>query len=71
MLRKVVDSFPANLEKFFERIIEKVDVLHKEDMAQTFLVKWMNFNLCLFTRSGSSREKEKIPNMLFGKLFNP
>lgn len=38
MLRKVVDSFPADLGKFFKRIIEKVDDLHKEEMAQTFLV---------------------------------
>lgn len=38
MLRRIVDSFPADLEKFFERIIEKIDDLHKEEMAQTFLV---------------------------------
>ena len=37
-LREIVDNLPKDLERLFERVIEKVDDLHKAEMAQTFLV---------------------------------
>jgi hypothetical protein len=37
-LRKIVDEFPADLGKYFQRIIERIKDQHKEVMAQTFLV---------------------------------
>ncbi|KAF3001351.1 hypothetical protein E8E13_006193 [Curvularia kusanoi] len=37
-LRRIVDEFPADLEKYFERIIERIDGMHKDEMAQTVLV---------------------------------
>ncbi|KAH7084087.1 hypothetical protein FB567DRAFT_445409 [Paraphoma chrysanthemicola] len=37
-LRKIVDEFPADLEKYFQRIIGRIKDIHKEEMARTFLV---------------------------------
>lgn len=37
-LRKIVNEFPSDLEKYFERIIERIQKIHKEEMAQIFLV---------------------------------
>ena len=37
-LVKIVTQFPANLDEYFKRIIEKIKDVHKEEMAQTFLV---------------------------------
>jgi hypothetical protein len=37
-LRKVVDELPDDLHEYFERIIERIPKLHREEMAQTFLV---------------------------------
>jgi hypothetical protein len=36
--RKIVDEFPSDLQKYFERIIEKIKDRHKEEMAQTFRI---------------------------------
>jgi hypothetical protein len=35
---KIVNEFPSDLEKYFERIIGRIKDRHKEEMAQTFLV---------------------------------
>ncbi|KAH8759553.1 hypothetical protein F5882DRAFT_479407 [Hyaloscypha sp. PMI_1271] len=37
-LRKIVDEFPDDLHDYFERIIKRIPKLHREEMAQTFLV---------------------------------
>lgn len=37
-LRRIVDEFPADLEQYFKRIIERIKDRHKEEMAQIFLV---------------------------------
>ncbi|KAI1750161.1 hypothetical protein F4782DRAFT_255602 [Xylaria castorea] len=37
-LRKIVDEFPDDLQEYFERIIKRIPKLHREEMAQTFLV---------------------------------
>ncbi|KAI2631192.1 hypothetical protein GGS21DRAFT_168574 [Xylaria nigripes] len=37
-LRKIVDEFPDDLHEYFERMIKKIPKLHREEMAQTFLV---------------------------------
>ncbi|KAI1289031.1 hypothetical protein F5Y03DRAFT_378532 [Xylaria venustula] len=37
-LRKVVDEFPDELHEYFERMIEKIPKIHREEMAQIFLV---------------------------------
>ncbi|KAH5265392.1 hypothetical protein HBI70_141900 [Parastagonospora nodorum] len=37
-LQKIVNEFPSNLERYFERIIDRIKDQHKEEMAQTFLV---------------------------------
>ncbi|KAH9862814.1 hypothetical protein J1614_010907 [Plenodomus biglobosus] len=59
MLRKIVDRFPAGLEEFFERIIEKIDDLHKEEMAQTFLVTVVELQpLPLYAFKLLERERE-------------
>ncbi|RYP08545.1 hypothetical protein DL765_008750 [Monosporascus sp. GIB2] len=37
-LRKIVDECPDDLHDYFERIINRIPKLHREEMAQTFLV---------------------------------
>ncbi|KAF2795555.1 hypothetical protein K505DRAFT_416360 [Melanomma pulvis-pyrius CBS 109.77] len=37
-LRKIVDEFPDDLHDYFERIIKRIPKLHREEMAQTFLI---------------------------------
>ncbi|KAJ8126063.1 hypothetical protein O1611_g7575 [Lasiodiplodia mahajangana] len=37
-LRKIVDEFPADLHEYFARMIRRIPKLHREEMAQTFLV---------------------------------
>ncbi|PSN61523.1 hypothetical protein BS50DRAFT_504460 [Corynespora cassiicola Philippines] len=37
-LRKIVDEFPSDLEKFFDRMIRKIKPRYKEQMAQIFLI---------------------------------
>ncbi|KAI0975368.1 hypothetical protein F4678DRAFT_420102 [Xylaria arbuscula] len=37
-LRKIVDEFPDDLHEYFARMIRRVPKLHREEMAQTFLV---------------------------------
>ncbi|KAI1347005.1 hypothetical protein F5Y01DRAFT_296381 [Xylaria sp. FL0043] len=37
-LRRIVDAFPADLHKYFERIIERIPRFHQEEMAQIFLI---------------------------------
>ncbi|KAI0455070.1 hypothetical protein F5B21DRAFT_212695 [Xylaria acuta] len=37
-LRKIVDEFPDDLHEYFKRIITRIPKLHREEMAQTFLV---------------------------------
>jgi hypothetical protein len=37
-LLKIVNDFPSDLEKYFERIIDRIYPRHKEEMAQTFLI---------------------------------
>jgi hypothetical protein len=37
-LSKIVHEFPSDLEKYFERIVKRIKVRHKEEMAQTFLI---------------------------------
>ncbi|KAI0537254.1 hypothetical protein GGR58DRAFT_353751 [Xylaria digitata] len=37
-LRKIVDEFPSDLYEYFENMINKIPKLHREEMAQNFLV---------------------------------
>ncbi|KAJ3572627.1 hypothetical protein NPX13_g4985 [Xylaria arbuscula] len=37
-LRKIVDEFPPDLYHYFKRIIERIPRLHREEMAQIFLI---------------------------------
>lgn len=37
-LRRIIDEFPNDLYGYFERIITKIPKLHREEMAQIFLV---------------------------------
>ncbi|KAL2842430.1 hypothetical protein BJX68DRAFT_278355 [Aspergillus pseudodeflectus] len=37
-LRKIVDEFPNDLYSYFERMISRIPKLHREEMAQNFLV---------------------------------
>ncbi|KAI0414753.1 hypothetical protein F5X98DRAFT_348474 [Xylaria grammica] len=37
-LRKIVDEFPDELHEYFERMIKMIPKIHREEMAQTFLV---------------------------------
>lgn len=37
-LRRIVDEFPSDLDKFFKRMLEKIHPRHKEQMAQIFLI---------------------------------
>lgn len=69
MLRKIKVSFPADLEKFFVRIIEKADDLLTKQMAQTFLVTVDELQPLPLMRLDSAREREKgrTLSMLSGK----
>ena len=59
MLRKIKVSFPADLEKFFVRIIEKADDLLTKQMAQTFLVTVDELQPLPLMRLDSARERER------------
>lgn len=37
-LRKIVNEFPSDLDKLFRRMIEKIQVRYREEMAQIFLI---------------------------------
>jgi len=37
-LQKIINEFPSDLEKYFQRIIERIKDRHKEEMAQIFLI---------------------------------
>ncbi|CAI6338167.1 unnamed protein product [Periconia digitata] len=37
-LTRVVDNFPDDLHKYFEKIIQKIPKIHREEMAQIFLI---------------------------------
>ncbi|KAI0813210.1 hypothetical protein GGR55DRAFT_563308 [Xylaria sp. FL0064] len=37
-LRRIVDEFPADLHKYFERVIKRIPRFHQEEMAQIFLI---------------------------------
>ncbi|KAI0521935.1 hypothetical protein F5B22DRAFT_643516 [Xylaria bambusicola] len=37
-LRRIVDSFPDDLYEYFERMIKQIPKLHREQMAQIFLI---------------------------------
>ncbi|KAL4876546.1 hypothetical protein BJY04DRAFT_210569 [Aspergillus karnatakaensis] len=37
-LRRIVDEFPNDLYSYFERMISRIPKLHREEMAQSFLV---------------------------------
>ncbi|KAI1283986.1 hypothetical protein F5Y07DRAFT_96079 [Xylaria sp. FL0933] len=37
-LRRIVDEFPADLHKYFERMIKRIPRFHQEEMAQIFLI---------------------------------
>lgn len=37
-LRRIVDEFPSDLDRYFKRMLEKIHPRHKEQMAQIFLI---------------------------------